>query len=339
MNNSFLISADTTWLVCSSLLIPLGVLENVISVLVLMRQRFQTMPSRLSLIFLSVNDSIVLVIGLGRYWLRAVTGRTPANESEVFCRLLSYLVLTSSHISSTIVALICIERLVAVIFSHRFPSTYRLQVIGLYLTYTICGALNLHVLFDSRLEFDSKSNETGCTSINWPVAIIVDITDAIFLCILPFIIIISCNSCIIIKLKIVSHKVTSRFSSSPNNHNDSVKLNSEPQLTSTNASSRSRITKRDAKVTRTLLFITIAFFVFNVPFGIANILRTYASHTNTPSQNWNVVWQVTYILVYVNNCVNLPIYAFTHPIFREELGTIFKTRISHLFPFRLFHFS
>ncbi|VEL19072.1 unnamed protein product, partial [Protopolystoma xenopodis] len=75
---------------------------------------------------------------------------------------------------------------------------------------------------------------------------------------------------------------------------------------------------RDARVTKTLLSVSITFLVCYLPFAVVTLLSFLVDH-----RRLNLAWPFTYALTYVNNCLNFPIYVISQPLFRRELRRIF----------------
>lgn len=331
------------WMYVAPVLIVAGLIENCLSVAVLSHARFAHVPSRATLVALAIVDCVVLLIGLGRYWLSVTFRVYPVEWSNVWCKTISTFVLFSSHLSSCLVALLSVERFFAVRLPHKQfrPSIDKL---GTLLLFLFCFGVDMvHLKYTvlqsgvNRTEVrTTEDTETPhlhvCTSESEWVAFWQDIADILLLFGLPYLIIVCCNTYIIITLRRRSNQLnrmsicrdtvesvsTDRIKGVCNcfGGNCPSRFSSRAGHSTTHSSYKDR----NARITFTLLCVTFTFLLCNLPFAVVHILRTADNERRT--EDWNIAWLVTYILVYVNNCLNFPIYVLSHPQFREELKTL-----------------
>ncbi|VDQ04185.1 unnamed protein product [Trichobilharzia regenti] len=200
-----------------------------------------------------------------------------------------------------------------------------------------------------------------CVNPSTKIAILVDVFDVLILFGLPFLIILMCNSYVIWKLKKHSKKLKQSVNYSKTIHpivsdnslsildgdngrhrsysmiplRSNYRTNSNPENPTTIFSTlkscqkestgianvMSYATKRHLRITKMLLIVTFAFLICNLPFAIIHVIRT-ADETRR-SYSWNKAWLISYLLVYINNCMNFPIYIISQPPFRSELKEMF----------------
>ncbi|CAH8526408.1 unnamed protein product [Heterobilharzia americana] len=369
---------SAVWIYAAPILIVAGVTENSISLIILLSQRFKTLPSRFTLMILAIIDSLVLFFGLIRYWINGVFETQPSEWSEIWCKLMSMIVFTLSHLSSCLVALLSIERFFAVYLpQHKFKPS--IDYFGSVLLIILCTCINLIHLKYTVLEknplFHNKNitlPEPGlqtelhiyvCVNPSIKIAILIDVLDVLLLFVLPFLIIVICNSYVIWKLTKHSNRLKYTTNNNLNLHsmfnlqngNISLTMNSDiEQVKSYSVISvpfnyqahskyinsapvydktkdcqnkpihqrklKTSITKRHLRITNTLLVVTFAFLVCNLPFAVIHIIRT--ADDTYQSDLWNKAWMISYLLVYINNCMNFPIYIISQPPFRSEFKKI-----------------
>ncbi|VDP65834.1 unnamed protein product [Echinostoma caproni] len=297
------------WMYVAPILIIVGVTENCLSILVLTRDRFIHVPSRVTLVALAIVDCVVLFIGLIRYWLNVTFDMHPVEWNSAWF-------LFSSHLSSCLVALLSVERFLAVCLPRKIfrPSIDKLGTV-----------LLIVVLTDSNDKDEHK--KYVCSSESDWVALWQDIADVLLLFVLPCIVITTCNIYIILAIR----RNSKRVGRSGKRRDTLPTISSKPvesEQTAFGRKSPNRIRggekHRNVRITTTLLCVTFAFLLCNLPFAVVHIMRTADSSRRT--REWNIAWLVTYILVYVNNCLNFPIYVVSQEQFRNELKNLCCTK-------------
>ncbi|XP_053115569.1 C-C chemokine receptor type 5-like [Hemicordylus capensis] len=88
-----------------------------------------------------------------------------------------------------------------------------------------------------------------------------------------------------------------------------------------------RRNERKEKAIRLIFVIMIVYFIFWVPFNIANMLCIY-QNTRSSQDSLDIAVQVTEIIAMVHCCINPVIYAFMGANFRNYLSIIFQNHIS-----------
>lgn len=147
------------WLYATPIMVPVGVAENVLSVLTLRRSGLQMIPSRRTLIVLSVVDALSLILGMGRYWVNAVWDVYPQNINSFFCKSISYLIFVLSESSSLLIACVSVERMLAVVWPHVHHRFKNFDRIACIVVLTFVHVVNLHILATTVLR--RPDNETA----------------------------------------------------------------------------------------------------------------------------------------------------------------------------------
>nr|CAH8842196.1 unnamed protein product [Trichobilharzia regenti] len=204
------------WMYAAPILIVIGVTENILSLIILLRKHFKNLPSRFTLMTLAIIDSLVLFFGLIRYWINGVFETHPNEWSELW--------------------------------------------------YGDNGRHRSYSMIPLRSNYRTNSNPENPTTI---------------------------------------------FSTLKSCQKESTGI----------ANVMSYATKRHLRITKMLLIVTFAFLICNLPFAIIHVIRT-ADETRR-SYSWNKAWLISYLLVYINNCMNFPIYIISQPPFRSELKEMF----------------
>ncbi|GAA48587.1 G-protein coupled receptor fragment [Clonorchis sinensis] len=328
----------SVWLYIPPILIPVGFCENILAVLVLARPRFSQLPCRITLIAIAIVDMIVLFFGLTRFWTNVMFDTNLQTLSEAVCKMLSPLVISCSHLSSLLVALLSVERFCSVYRPHnRFHTP--VDYFGVpVLTFFCLGIFFVYYHYTILTPgIPGTKHDKVCVSTSQTVAIILDLLDTALLCLIPLVIISVSNTFIIYRLYQNTKKL--------DNYHNSVQSTSRHMTGDSEISSvdqrsclpqlirkKPRVThpspklvgfNRQKRITITLLLITSSFVLFTFPFTVVHLSRTVDNERRTSP--WNMSWLITYILVYVNNCLNFPIYIISQPYFYGELKAMMRS--------------
>ncbi|TPP57534.1 hypothetical protein FGIG_05046 [Fasciola gigantica] len=346
------------WSYLAPWLILIGMAENSLALIVLSKKPFARLPSRITLMTLAVVDCLVLFFGLTTYWINTVFETSPAEWSEHWCKTLGFLTMTLSHMSSCLVALLSVERFFAVYRPNR-RSRPSFDLVGTLVILFICTAVDLAQIpfINLKMNLNSTSGEGNiepgifterhtyiCTYTYEEEAFFIDIIDMLLLFGLPFTVILFCNFYIIYVIRTFTQSIKNLKRAVPhqpeiNNLANKRVYPMSPEETSLSGSQKFSVRDsperktnpfwnalcgdtagkhvRQMKTTIMLLWITFVFLIFNLPFAVVHLLRSIPQMPVT--REMMLVWLGTYILVYVHNCLNFPIYVVTHSGFRTEL--------------------
>ncbi|KAK2152835.1 hypothetical protein LSH36_316g02010 [Paralvinella palmiformis] len=107
---------DVIFTYVAPVLILMGTIGNIISVVVLQGRFFRRAPSVFILSALSLTDTGVLLCGLMRHWIKALTQNklNIRNLSQASCPIHFFFTYFLSHLSSWSLALLTVERMSSV---------------------------------------------------------------------------------------------------------------------------------------------------------------------------------------------------------------------------------
>lgn len=134
------------WLYVAPVMVPVGVAENILSVLTLRRSGLQMIPSRRTLIVLSIVDALSLIFGMGRYWVKDVWNIYPQNINSFLCKSVSYLIFVVSESSSLLIACVSVERMLAVVWPHVHHGFKNFDSIACIVVLMFVHIVNIHIL-------------------------------------------------------------------------------------------------------------------------------------------------------------------------------------------------
>ncbi len=283
------IIAKILWLYISPIIIFLGTTGNILSAIVMSRKKLRETITSFYFTLLAFADTLVLWTGLLRNWLRYTFSVEVRSFSTVSCKFHTFLVYWSFHVSVWILVSVVIERLVKVFLPLKAKRIYtkRNVVIGM------CSMCAFFVIVDSYwlvsqslLSEDDVSNKvfnSYCTdnsdlAVHWSIYIFpwIDLT---FYTILPFIIMISANIGIIIKV------VYKGF----------LKNKTQVQTVNGNATSQNaHKSKVMNNMTATLLSVSFVFLFLSIPNCIYLALPVVYA---TPENDYQVSYHALYNLM------------------------------------------
>ncbi len=296
------------WTYVSPMIVISGCIGNGLSFLVMSQKRLQATLTSFLLRYLAIVDSVVLLTGLLRQWLRWVANVDVRSLTSSGCKIHIFTTYWSRQYSAWILAGITCERLISVVFPHsgkRYLTkrnvTVCLVVIGLCL-FLLCS----HWFVNAELmNFGSTDRPYWYCYIPknqhfvfyiWPYI------DYVFFFVIPFVTIAGGNAAIIRRL------YRSKFSAQGSDERQ-VKMTS---------------------MTFILILVAVYFMISTTPGGIYLVIQTIWSDW-TDDHAWsllNLYWAIANILQYSNNAINFFLYCLSGPRFRRELLALFcKNRV------------
>ncbi|XP_074657211.1 allatostatin-A receptor-like [Tubulanus polymorphus] len=282
----------------------MGMVGNSLSCAVMVFTPMKRHSFSVYIFFLSVSDTLVLNICLLR-WLSYgffLTGRpTPIRiDSFIRCKLIEYLPIVVTMISSWLIVLVCLERLVAVVTPFLAKQICRRRtsliascfVFGFCFTSTAYMAVCVgydHVIHSCVFECDIDfATNFLVTSIIWQY--------------LPMSIISVSNVCIIVVL-CKSVRNSSKMGGAGGSKNE-----------------------KSRQVTVMLLVTCIAFIIFIAPDTFLHII-----YPTGDLENWFTIDEFLSLWWLLNYTVNLYLYAITGREVRESLKKMFQQILKRLF--------
>ena len=113
-------------------LLPLGLLGNFLSVMVYSRKAFSRSPPALIFKILAISDTMFLFIFTVPHVVMYYTLMWPL--TSWFCRVWIFLTALSKHYSSIIIAFMSCDRVIAILFPHKYKIISTLKQIKVVLS-------------------------------------------------------------------------------------------------------------------------------------------------------------------------------------------------------------
>lgn len=109
----------------SPLIFCIGIIGNILSIIVLRNKRMNNLSISLVLTVLSVTDMIVLTVGLAPEWIGLVFDFDIKVKSSILCKLIHFILYSSSEISAWLIVAVTVERYFIVCRPLLVPSVCR----------------------------------------------------------------------------------------------------------------------------------------------------------------------------------------------------------------------
>ena len=351
-------AADLVWIICSPILIVVGTVTNVLSIIVLTRKQMRKHTTMFYLTVLSVGDICVLFFGLFRIWTRVLLDIDYRNISEFMCKMQAFLSYFLLQFTSWTLVAVTVDRYISVCLPFKCKDictrqNARVAIFGIFMTLAV---LNFPLFLGVNLEKDGES--VRCTNhqiLNWYVWAWFDMC---VYCIIPFLIMVTCNILITKRLaesyrKVKVHTTQSYPSASDvslnenvndarktidvtkhmalsrviENHlqvpNDEIRKSSLRSIQRVISKCRSEISRRRG-LNRTPMLLTVnwAYLLLTTPIGVYLIVHLYWYIDN----NSGLQWAIVNMLQYSNNAIHFFLYCITGSKFRSELRNIFSCK-------------
>ena len=306
---------DKIWKSVPPILLTLGTIGNLLSIVVLARKKTRKSSTAIYLITLACNDLLVLWTGLLRQWLRHTWETDVRQFSEFGCKLHVFLVYFGTQFSSWILVAVTSERFSGVWCPHKVkmgcnPATagISIAVIG-----TVLACLNTHWFYgfgDLEYTFGNQTFLRKCTAkfenygeflhFTWPWI------DLCAFCLIPFVILLTENGGIIIKV-LLSH-------------------NKSRVGPSGNTTKQSQHKSKNSQMTAMLLTINTVFLICVTPISIYLIGEPHWLKTIETMEEYAVFtmwWAIVNSLMYTNHAINFIMYVLSGTRFRQEVKALF----------------
>ena len=305
----FLTFKIATWLgYCwSPILIPVGLVGNTLSFLVMIKPNNRKMSTCIYMVAISINDNILMLLAL-RGWLAYIV---KIHELHLLdCRIMSFLIQLSLQNTTYQIVAMTIDKFIAIKWPHKAatystPRRAKFSVIVIYISAII---YNLPHLFLSRL--------IGTNCVVYVVGRVYAkvhswITFAIN-GIVPFVLLIFMNLTIVHSVK-QSHK---RFG------NQTTDPTLPRQQSATQMKQRLR-KNAENQLTVMLLLVTTLFLVLMVPSCARYLYFTYINR-NTPEKQADAMlfYYISSRLFFTNSGINFFLYCISGKRFRDDLRDI-----------------
>lgn len=316
------------WLYVSPILLIFGCLGNVLALVVLTSSKMRQSRCSLSLSVLSVVDIMVLCTGLLRQWIMELTDVDIRTLSEAGCKIHLFLTYYCSQLSSWTLLLVSLERAVSVcspLKSRTLCRRRNLIIWGCVIAISL-GCVNAPVLWiatlvdysdveigprNSSLEYVDCALKEEYTNYNNDVLYWLDF---VLLCLIPFIVIFTCSTVIIVKVSCGRPKMFSIGGAVPPTTGPRQK-----QL---------KKTKKLSSTTVMLVLVCVVFLLTTVPLAVyfLGIDIWFSEKTAEAYAKTFLLYTVTNLIYYISNAINFTLYCLAGSKFRQAALAVFCGR-------------
>lgn len=307
-NQSYIDSLESAsaylWIIISPIFLFVGVFGNILNLIVLRRMHFEKNPTLILLFLLSVTDIAVLLVGLPRYWARDALQFDLRTVSQFSCKFSLFLIYISMQLSSWILVLVSVIRVIKTVLPLRYPKTKirvtRKNTLTVFCIVVIALCIiNFHFFITNGVI--TEDGEASCTSLtpdfrNFDEYVFVYI-DFLMMSVFPAIIIIVCNIFIYLVLKNMKQRRASTTSTD--------KVTSD---------SVSRVTR--------MLFVTSSYFVISTaPISLHFIVDSYVrpGSDDLTQAKLDMSFTVLYLFQFSHFVINFYCYTVTNKRFRRSV--------------------
>ena len=311
--------AITLWRIFSPAFLLIGLTGNILSILILSRQRMCGTTTSVYLRVLAVVDFLALIVSLLREMINYCFSFDIVDLTDLSCKLQSWLTYNATGLSCWLLSVIAIDRLVSIKYPlwTKTHCTRTSAVMVAFIMTAIVLLLNSHMLWilnKSEIQFNSNySNmsialEVTCQATSrqfvvfwdriWPICVLV------LYSILPIICLITCNIFLLCKLV----KRNKKF---PSVHRGKGKK------AQSNGDLRS--------ITIMLIAVCLFFIIVTIPVCVYVITLPFL-YPSTPQgvARQTLAWSIAGLLLYSNHTFNFLIYCLAGSLFRQELIKAFQ---------------
>lgn len=292
------------WIIISPIFLFVGVFGNILNLIVLRRMHFEKNPTLILLFLLSVTDIAVLLVGLPRYWARDALQFDLRTVSQFSCKFSLFLIYISMQLSSWILVLVSVIRVIKTVLPLRYPKTKirvtRKNTLTVFCIVVIALCIiNFHFFITNGVI--TEDGEASCTSLtpdfrNFDEYVFVYI-DFLMMSVFPAMIIIVCNIFIYLVLKNMKQRRASTTSTD--------KVTSD---------SVSRVTR--------MLFVTSSYFVISTaPISLHFIVDSYVrpGSDDLTQAKLDMSFTVLYLFQFSHFVINFYCYTVTNKRFRRSV--------------------
>ena len=302
----FLSIARNIWLYVSPIILICGTIGNVFCFITLVKLVRQKKTFALYFMVLAVSDIVYLNTGLMRQWVRVLTGTDIRETNLAVCKIHTFVVHWTSHLSSWLLVAATVQRLCSVVLPLKardiFTSTniwISMLVIGACL-----AAVDATMFWTEGDVFDEETNITyKCTYLDkheFYVNNVFPWMDLMLLVVIPFLIMLISNIFII---RTVCKTTRIRRTMSQNNGRGGRRT--------TNS------------MTAMMLTTSFAFLFLMFPLAISltfiNDIVPEGQEEPLTEAKIDVAWAVVSVLAYTNNAINFLLYCISGELFRRTL--------------------
>ena len=313
------------WKIFAPLCLVVGVLGNIMSLMVLSRQRMRQTTTSVYLRLLAIVDTVVLIVTMPRQILSFYSFVKIHDLSVFTCKFYSFMTPVILTLSWYILPIISIDRLIQV----RYPlwakkhCTKKSALIIFTVLALVILATNLHSLIFQELRWRAARVPTNATNTTVRLNAVCGAVDPrvlefqknvypwfflVVFSLTPVMLQIVCNVILIRELVIRSRR---------RQNNRALKDHNE----------RDEREQKDLRSVTRMLVVTSVFFVLSsVPQCSQIILQYYLFQPKTPHNHAKdtLFKACVHLLMYSNNTINFLLYTLSGKLFRNELYSMFR---------------
>ncbi|KAH3873326.1 hypothetical protein DPMN_036559 [Dreissena polymorpha] len=303
------------WQIFPPILIVFGTIGNVLSIIILSKNKFKNSTSTVFLLGLAAVDLSMLYVGLLRQWLKYTFDFDIRHVSALFCKVHWWLMYVMSDCTVWILNAITIERLIATMCPHKSKRicSKKFAICSVVAILATSLLINCNLLYGFGNVEISDGNRTTillCVPINDKYAnFFGTVWTWIDLCkfsLIPFGIMATGNICIGFKLFLSKKKVYPT------------------------AVAGDRMVRKGIASNMTILLVLLNFvFIFcTLPVCVYFIGEPYWIPKDLPReiQLQDPWWALVNIMLYANSTTNFILYCLTGSRFRDEVRRVFRRR-------------
>lgn len=311
---------ETLWRILPPIIMAWGTIGNVLTFLVILRQTKTLSSTAIYLMALAVSDTVVLYTGPLRQWVKIVYDIDIRDITEAGCRSQIYITYASLHMSSWLLVAVSLERALCVVIPHKVKLTCTktnacLIIIAMFVLIFGINAV-IPVMYGLKGVRNQKCSVTTTEFLDFRD----NIWQWIDFCLtfaVPFIILVVCNSIILVSLR-------------------------RSQAKSRNMVAGNRIGARSGRNMNSVSILMIAlcliFFVTMTPASIFAVYYPYRYEAILELFKTDKIaaWYdyqylmfqhaVVTMVSYTNAAFNFILYVFSGTKFRNELYAMFTCR-------------
>ncbi|KAH3741913.1 type-1 angiotensin II receptor B-like [Dreissena polymorpha] len=138
------------WMTVPPVIMIVGLLGNILTVIILLRQSRKLASTALYLLTLALSDSVMLLNSPLRNWMfRGLDMKDVRHLSEMGCKFSVFFTYTSVQYSSCVLVAVTLERLVSIVWPHRvrLGCTTRASGVVLVILLVFILGLNSHIIY------------------------------------------------------------------------------------------------------------------------------------------------------------------------------------------------
>ncbi|XP_062590995.1 FMRFamide receptor-like [Saccostrea cucullata] len=298
------------WTFLSPFLIVVGNVGSLLSVIVLNQHklcRFRS-SSFTYLKYLALGDILLLNGCLFPDWINYAFKVNIRNYS-IGCKIHTFLVYLSTDFTNWILVAVTVDRCIAVCLPLKARTYDHFKICKATITAIFIGmiALNVHLFWNMK----TSDEEEPCVEANYFTSDVWPWIDFCVFCVLPFLIMFSCN---ILLVRAITKSRKKAFS-----YRDS-------KFSITNEIRKESLTaRRSSHLTKLLLTVSSVFLVLTCPIIIVELPKSLFVDTDYQGKQfaqYKLAWTIGNMLQYVNSAGHFFMYFLTCPSFRDELRSL-----------------